>query len=155
MRALLACAALILSTIIAGSAHASVGFSCGAKDSNVRLAIEAAYGTSLGGGAANFGGDIEIVAKDVPERLRRISLDLDHLGQNWFRGRDIKLVARWQSAEEEPYMEVTLVVETRRGEAEESPYVGTYELWVDAAPSEDRAEWLRFEASGEAACTVG
>ena len=154
MRAVHACAALILSTI-AGSAHASVGYSCGAKDSNVRLAIEAAYGTSLGGGAANFGGDIEIVAKDVPERLRRISLDLDHLGQNWFRGRDIKLVARWQSAEEEPYMEVTLVVETRRGEAEESPYVGTYELWVDAAPSEDRAEWLRFEASGEAACTVG
>ena len=155
MRALLACAALIVSAIVAGSAHASVGYSCGAKDSNVRLAIEAAYGTSLGGGAANFGGDIEIFDKNVPERLRRVSLDLDHLGQNWFRGRDIKLVARWQSAEEEPYMEVTLVVETRRGEAEESPYVGTYELWVDAAPSEDRAEWLRFEASGEAACTVG
>src|SRR6266446_2323383 len=116
MRAILACAALIMSTIIAGSAHASVGYSYGAKDSNVRLAIAAAYGTSLGGGAANFGGDIEIFDKSVPERLRRISLDLDHLGQNWFRGRDVKLVARWQSAEEEPYMEVTLVVETRRGE---------------------------------------
>ena len=155
MRAILACAALIVSTFIAGSAHASVGYSCGAKDSNVRLAIEAAYGTSLGGGAANFGGDIEIFVKDVPERLRRISLDLDHLGQNWFRGRDIKLVARWQAPEEEPFMEVTLIVEVRRGEAEESPYVGTYELWVDAAPSEDRTEWFRLETSGDAACMIG
>ena len=72
MRAILACAAMIVSTIIVSSAHASVGFSCGAKDSNVRLAIEAAYGTSLGGGAANFGGDSDILVKDVPERVRRI-----------------------------------------------------------------------------------
>jgi hypothetical protein len=91
----------------------------------------------------------------VPERLRRVSLDLDHLGQNWFRGRDIKLVARWQAPEEEPFMAVTLIVEVRRGEAEESPYVGTYELWVDAAPSEDRTEAFRLETSGDATCIVG
>ena len=155
MRAILACAALIVSTIIAGSAHASVGYSCGAKDSNVRLAIAAAYPTRLGGEPANFGGDIEIFDKTVPERLRRVWFDLDHLGQGWFRGREIKFVARWQAPDEEPFAQVVLIVEVRRGEAEESPYVGTYELWVEAAPSIDEAEAHKFETSGGVTCTVG
>jgi hypothetical protein len=154
MRAALLVTALILPALFAGSAQASIGYSCSAKDATVRLSIAGAYGTSLGSGVANFGGDIEILGATVPDRLRRVWFDLDHLGQNWFYHRDIKLVAVWRSSEEDPFAEVILVVETRRGDAEESPYTGTYRLLVDAAPVEDQVEEFRFEASGTAICML-
>jgi hypothetical protein len=155
MRAALLVTALILSAFIASPADASVGYTCNAKDANARLAIGAAYGTSIGSGIANFGGEIENFDKTVPERVRRVSLDLDHISQGWFRGRDIKFAARWQSPDDEPFAEVVLIVETRRGEAEEDPYVGNYQLTVYAAPPESGGEWTTFEASGDVTCTVG
>ena len=50
------------------------------------------------------------------------------LVQDWFVGRDIKILMRWEPVDDAPYREVILIIEARRGKAEESAYLGRYSL---------------------------
>jgi hypothetical protein len=155
MRAFVLFCLIVLSALSADIARASAGYSCSAKDANAKFTVSGTFSMGLGGGIANFGGDIEIFDKAAPERLQRIWLDLDHLGQSWSYHRDIKLMARWQSPEEEPFAEVILIIETRRGEAEDSPYVGSFELLIEAAAPGNSTDSYRLEIRGDATCSIG
>jgi hypothetical protein len=91
----------------------------------------------------------------VPEGLRKFRLDLGHLGQDWFYDRDLKLLARWQRPGSEPFGEVIVIIETRRGETEESRYLGNYELVIEAAAPEGGTEPINLRARGNVTCTLG
>lgn len=142
--------AALLATLV--PAHATVGFACYAEDKAAVIAVNGAYGTSLGGGMASFGGDIEIRLKAVPTELRKRHLDRSHVSQHWFVGRDLKILTRWDAAEGEPFGEVVLIVETHRGKAEESSYRGRYALRVHLAPKTPGGEMRILKAGGTVVC---
>jgi hypothetical protein len=148
MRIALVCLAALLA--FSGQAHASVGFSCQAQDAALKFLIEGAYGRSIGMGPGNFGGEVEVKLKGVPDDARKLKLEMSHLTQNWFQGRDLKLTVYWLKEGDGPSPEVVLIIETRRGKSEESPYRGTYVLKVSSPQSDGRPR----EASGRVECVT-
>ena len=117
----------------------------------MKFTLEGAYGRSVGSGIGNFGGEAEIKLKGVPADARRLKLDSSHLSQNWFHERDLKLTVYWLKEGDGPSPEIVLVIETRRGKSEESPYRGSYALKVFAP---DSAEGEPREARGKVSCSV-
>src|SRR5262245_52823867 len=86
----------------AGQADASASLSCQANDPSVKFALEGAWGRSAGSGVGNFGGEIEIKLKAVPDHARKLKLETSHLTQNWYHDRDIKLAIQWIRDGDEP-----------------------------------------------------
>jgi hypothetical protein len=148
----IACIILAVLLIVVTPARATVGFACYAKDKAATIAVNGAYGTSLGGGMASFGGDIEIRLKAVPAEMKKLHLDRSHVSQHWFVGRDLRILTRWDRPEGEPFGEVLLIVETRRGKAEESSYRGRYTLQVHLAPKAPGGEMQIVKAGGTVIC---
>jgi len=136
-------------------AHATVGFSCDGTDDAVKFVVNGAYGTSLGSGLAAFGADIDILLLSAPHELRALHLDRSHVRQDWFVGRDIKILMRWAPVDDAPYREVILVIEAGRGEQEESAYLGRYSLRIQWMPPDPGAEAKQLEANGEVSCRTG
>ncbi len=136
-------------------ARATVGFSCGGTDDAVKFVANGAYGTSLGSGLAAFGADIDILLPSAPHELRVLHLDRSHVRQDWFVGRDIKILMRWEPVDDAPYREVILIIEARRDEQEESAYLGRYSLRVQWMPPDPGAEAKKLEADGEVSCGTG
>jgi hypothetical protein len=147
-------AVIIAAALLAAStpARATIGFAYNAQDRAATIAVSGAYGTSLGSAMANFGADIEIRLKAVPAELTKLHLDRSHVSQHWFNGRDLKIFTRWDRPEGEPFGEVLLIVETRRGKPEESPYRGRYMLQVNLAPVKPGGEMRIVKASGTVSC---
>jgi hypothetical protein len=135
------------------SASATVGFSCNAADKSIKLGIDGAYGTGLGSTLANFRGDAGILLPGIPDDVRKLQFDSSHVRQNWFVGRTLNIMMVWQL--DEPYREVTLFIETRRGRKEESPYLGRYTLSINVAPVEPATEGKRYETTGTVSCGIG
>ena len=148
---------VVLAVLLCNStpARATVGFSCGGADDTVKFVVDGAYGTSLGSGLAAFGADINILLPSAPDELRNLHLDRSHVRQDWFVGRDIKILMRWEPADTAPYREVILIVEAQRGEEEESAYLGRYSLRVQWMPADPGAESKRIEVDGEVSCGTG
>jgi len=132
-------------------AHASVGFSCVVNDAAMKATLEGSYGRSVGSGPGNFGGEAEIKLKGVPADARKLTIASSHLTQNWFHERDLKLTIYWMKDGDGPSPEVVLMIETRCGKSEDSPYRGTYALKVfDPASAEGKPR----EARGRVSCSV-
>lgn len=151
MRALLIVSALLAASLTA--AHATVGFACNGDDASAKIQINGAYGTSIGSGLANFGGQLEILLPEAPKDIRKITFTRKHVVQQWFTGRDMKFLLRFEK--QKPYRDVVLIIETRRGEEEESPYEGTYALTIEMPPDPPAIETRRIEANGKASCGTG
>jgi hypothetical protein len=146
MRVTIAAAILLA---CAGEAGASASLACTAKDPAAEFALEGAWGRSAGSGVANFGGEIEIKLKGVPDYARKLKIETSHLTQHWYQGRDIKLAVQWMREGNDPSAEVLLVIETQRGKAEESSYRGRYQLTV-SMPDSDKPR----TASGRVSCSA-
>ncbi len=136
-------------------ARATVGFSCGGTDDAVKFVVNGAYGTGLGSGLAAFGADIDILLPTAPHELRALHLDRSHVRQDWFVGRDIKILMRWEPIDNARYREVILIIVARRGEQEESAYLGRYSLRIQWMPPDPGAEAKKLEADGEVSCGTG
>jgi hypothetical protein len=136
-------------------ARATVGFACNSEDDAVKFVVNGAYGTSLGSGLAAFGADIKVLLPSAPKELRDLHLDRSHVRQDWFVGRDIKILMRWEPIDDAPYREVILIIEARRGKAEESAYLGRYSLRLQWMPPGPGVETKKLEASGKVACGTG
>ena len=136
-------------------ARATVGFSCGAEDDAVKFVVDGAYGASLGSGLAAFGADVKILLPPAPNELRELHLDRSHVRQDWFVGRDIKILMRWEPVDNAPYREVILIIEAQRGEDEESSYLGRYSLRIRWMPRDPGAESKMLEADGNVSCGTG
>ena len=134
----------------AGEAGASAGVSCQANDPSLTFTLEGAWGRSAGSGVGNFGGEVEIKLKAVPDYVRKLKLETRHLTQNWYHDRDIKLAVQWTRDGDEPSAEVTLFIETQRGKAEESAYRGRYKLTIFVPDSDGKPR----EASGRVTCSA-
>jgi hypothetical protein len=151
----------ILVAVLAGllgcplPARATVGFFCGGEDDAVKFGINGAYGTSLGAGLAAFGADIEIGLPSVPGELRKLQLDRSQVRQDWFVGRDIKFLMRFEPVDSAPYREVILIVQAQRGEEEESAYLGRYSLRIRWMPPVAGAEPKELKSDGEVTCGTG
>jgi hypothetical protein len=148
---------LVSIALLAGlaPARATVGFACGADDKAARLSVSGAYGTGLGTGLANFGADIELRLKDAPAEIRKLHLDSSHVSQHWFNGRDLKIMTYWQRPDNEPFAEIILIIDTRRGSAEESPYRGRYTLQINLPPVAPSLEQRSLKTSGAITCGTG
>jgi hypothetical protein len=153
MRIALVTSAMLLAAWL--PAHATIGFSCDAEDAAAKFSVGGAYGTSLGSGLANFGADIEIRRNTVPPELRKLRLDRRDVSQHWFNGRELKLIARWERTEGEPFGEIVLTIQTRRGKAEESPYRGRYDLQINLPPVPPSSEQQRLIVRGAVTCGTG
>jgi hypothetical protein len=146
MRTTIAAAILLA---CAGEAGASASLACQADDPSVTFALEGAWGRSAGSGVGNFGGEVEIKLKAVPDYTRKLKLETSHLTQNWYHGRDIKLAVLWMREGNEPSAEVLLIVEAQRGKGEENAYRGRYKLTV-SMPDSDKPR----TASGRVTCSA-
>ena len=136
-------------------AQATIGFGCHAEDKAAKLEISGAYGTSIGSGQANFGVEIAIKDARVPDMLRNLTLDRSHVSQNWFNDRDLRIMTYWQPQDTALYREVVMIVATRRGKAEESPYRGQYRLLISFMPTDTAQEATRLELYGRIECGTG
>ncbi len=136
------------------SAHATTSFSCDGEDASAKFQISGAYGTSIGSGLANFGGDLHILLADAPKDIRKIKLTRKLVVQQWYIGRDMKFLLRFEK--QKPYRDVVLIVDTRRAEDDETaPYEGTYTLSIEMPPVPPATDTKRIEASGKASCGAG
>ena len=76
---------------LTGEAHATGGFSCSIDDNVVKLSAEGLFTRGMGEPVLNFGGNIEVLSKQVPANLRTLELGRNNLAQTWLHGKDIKL----------------------------------------------------------------
>jgi hypothetical protein len=136
-------------------AHATIGFSCDGDDKAARLSISGAYGTSLGSGLVNFGADIAVRMAAAPPELRKLHFGPADVSQQWFNGRELKIMTHWQRPDNEPFGEVILIIDTRTSNAEERPYRGRYTLQINLAPIAPSAEQRRLKTSGAMTCGTG
>jgi len=141
-------AALLLAC--AGEARSSAGVSCQADDASVKFSLEGAWGRSAGSGPGNFGGEVAIKLKPVPDYARKLTIETRHLTQHWYHDRDLKLAVQWLRDGDEPSAEVLLLIETRRGKAEQSAYPGRYKLTISAPNSDGKPR----QASGRVTCSA-
>jgi len=132
-------------------AAASTSVSCEAADAALKFTLEGAFGRTVGSGPGNFGGEIEIKLKGIPDYARKLKPEMRHLTQNWFHDRDLKLAVMWTRDGDGPSVEVILQIETaRKGKSEEGPYRGRYTLTIFDAESDGTPR----KASGKATCVA-
>jgi hypothetical protein len=153
MRIVVIAVAALLASL--APARATLGFACNAGDKAVTFSMGGAYGMSLGSGMANLAADIEIRLTAAPAELRKLHLDRRHVTQQWFNGRDLRIITRWERPDGESFGEVLLIIETRRGKAEESPYRGRYALRIHLAPLAPGGEMRSLTAGGTVSCGTG
>ena len=135
----------------AAQAAASTSVSCEAADASLKFSLEGAFGRTIGSGAGNFGGEIEIKLKGIPDYARKLKPEMRHLTQNWFHDRDLKLAVMWTRDGDDPSVEVILQIETaRKGKAEEAPYRGRYTLTIFDPESDGTPR----KASGKVSCVA-
>jgi hypothetical protein len=132
-------------------AVASTSVSCEAADASLKFSLEGAWGRTIGSGAGNFGGEIEIKLKGIPDYARKLKPEMRHLTQNWFHDRDLKLAVVWTRDGDDPSVEVILQIETaRKGKAEEAPYRGRYALTI----FDPATDGTPRKASGKVSCVA-
>jgi hypothetical protein len=152
-RIVIALAALLTSF---AQAHSSSSLACEAEDKAATVNIAGAHGRGLCSGLSGFRAEIGLKLASVPADIRKLELDSSHVSQQWFNGRDFKLATRWEPATDKaPYREVVLIVETRRGKAEESLYRGRYTLQIVVGSGDPAVAATRQEVSGAISCSVG
>jgi hypothetical protein len=154
MKASMRIIVLALTALLATAAQASatVGFSCQAKDKTVTLEVSGAYGMSIGSGSANFGAIIEIKDPRIPDVLRKVTLTRSDLSQNWFNDRDLRLMTHWEPQDTGLYRELVMIISTRSGKAEGSPFRGRYTLMINFMQSTAATDATRLELHGAITC---
>ena len=137
--------------VCTAQAFASTSVSCEASDASLKFSLEGAFGRTIGSGAGNFGGEIEIKLKGIPDYARKLKPEMCHLTQNWFPNRDLKLAVMWTRDGDDPSIEVILQIETaRKGKAEEAPYRGRYTLTI----FDPKSDGTPRKASGKVSCVA-
>lgn len=151
----LASIAILGIALSARPASATESVECSFDDKSAKVVIQAAVG-SAGGGVANFGGEVEIKLKGVPDDLRKVTLERDHLTQVWFDGPELRLRTYRERADDRPHGYVEIAIVTRRkGKSEESPYVGAYDLTVHHMTKDEGGEGKTAKARGKVECSAG
>ena len=132
-------------------AFASTSVSCEAADASVKFSLGGAWGRTIGSGPGNFGGEIELKLKGIPDYARKLKPEMRHLTQNWFHDRHLKLAVQWTRDGDDPSVEVILQIETaRKGKAEEAPYRGRYTLTI----FDPKSDGTPRKASGKVTCVA-
>jgi len=130
---------------------ASTSVSYDAADAAVKFALEGAFGRTTGSGPGNFGGEIEIKLKGIPDYAGKLKPELRHLNQNWFNDRELKLAVVWMRDGDDPSVEVILQIETtRKRKSEIAPYRGRYTLTI----FDPASDGMPRKASGKASCVT-
>src|SRR5262245_14090384 len=128
-------------------AAATATVDCSFSDGNLAFEAGATVSHGFGESFARFTGKLEIRAKNTPEDLRKLELDLEHLAQRWFYGNDLKLRLYRESSGEGPHASVELVVETKRAAKDKNDYRGSYVLNMSqAVGGEEKTLTLRGRA---------
>lgn len=149
MRSFLGGLAILL--VCSTQAFASTSVFCEAADASLKFTLEGAFGRTIGSGPGNFGGEIEIKLKGIPDYARKLKPEMRHLTQNWFHDRDLKLAVMWTRDGDDPSVEVILQIETaRKGKSEEGPYRGRYTLTI----FDPETDGTPRKASGKASCVA-
>ena len=131
-------------------ARALENFSCKVEDAQVKFTVGAQ--TRDVGRLFDFGGTLEIARPGLAPDFRNLRLGNDHLAQNWVDGQELKLAVHHRRTEA-PYGLVTLVIETRVRDTDESSFRGSYTLVVYDEPAAGREAQL-FTLRGAVACTA-
>jgi hypothetical protein len=129
---------------LAGEAHATGGLSCTVDDANMSLNADTAVSRGMGGQFISFKAEAEIKAREVPDALRKLTLD-SALIHHWYTGNEIKL-SFYKETEAGDHASVDISIETKlpEGAEEDAALEGEYELRIFGAPP----------GGGEAASTV-
>ncbi len=147
---------LTLTTLLLGAAPvlATGGLSCTFKDRNVSFDAEATFSRGVGEGFVSFSSKLEVLAKAMPDDLRKLQLELEHLTQRWLYGKELKLRLYHERSGPGLHGYVEMVVETKQSAKEETDYRGTYVLTAYHIPSEG-ADGKTITLRGRAACSLG
>ncbi|NJM29355.1 MAG: hypothetical protein HC855_03880 [Rhizobiales bacterium] len=137
-------AALACLPLLALPARATGGLGCSIDDANLKLTADTAVSRGMGGQFINFTASAEILAKEAPEDMRKLTLD-KALIHHWYTGREIKL-SFYSERNDNNFASIDIAIETTlpEGAEEDADFQGTYDLSIFAAP----------QGGGDAAATV-
>ena len=114
---------LVFSSLPAG---ASGGLWCNIDDANLKLNVESGVTHGMGGPFFNFKASAELLAKDVADDFRHLTLD-NKLVHSWLDGDETRLLLYVEREGGKPFGSVEILIETS-GDREEIDLKGTYEV---------------------------
>ena len=144
--------AAVLASILSTEGHATANASCSASDENIDFNFEALSGQKTAGPFFGAKATAELLAKEVPEDFRTLSLQNDQ-AQTWVSGTDFNLHFHRERPADQPFAEMDLLIETsRKANLDDLVFKGTYKLRLRAAPARAEGTKVEVEISGKATC---
>lgn len=144
--------ALLVSTATAGSASASGGLNCRARDGSVDLELRSGVSRGLGGALFQFKAELRLKAKGIAPDLAKTAFAQENIAHSWVVGREARLLLYREREGSAPhgYVQITLLT---RAKPESMEAAGTYEVTVfDAGEGGDGAG---RSFKGRANCSFG
>lgn len=142
--ALVAATALCATPVLA-----SGGVSCSAGDREAKFTVGSPVARSMGGAFFQFAGEIELHGATVPADFRKVAVTRDHLAQNWFDARELKMRVYFER-QGEPHGTIELLVEAR-GHADAETWRGRYTLSIGEVVD---GEFRTRRLTGRVSCSV-
>lgn len=149
---------LALAAVLAGlptAASATGNLDCGIDDANLKFDFSALFGhgvvSPLMQGHARFESENPAIA----EPLRLFESDGTFLVQQWFEGRDLKLMFyRETEGEGVPFASIKLKIDALQPPDEDFGYVGKYQLVIQP-PIKDGETSEPVTLEGDVGCSAG
>ena len=136
------------------TASATGGVDCRIDDRNLKLEFEAAFSYSDIGGMFQARGRLAPKQARTFKTLKKIELKDADVGQQWFRGDDLKLMLyRETEGDGVPHAFVKLIIETTKPPEEDFAYSGTSVLTVQPAVVKGDEEAVTVK--GKVKCSAG
>src|SRR5688572_18164446 len=96
-------AAFAIAVFAATPASATAALACEFDDKNARFSVESVVGHGAGESVHNVNGTLETLLRGVPEDLRKIKFEQEHLTQSWIDRADLRLRLYRERGEKEPH----------------------------------------------------
>ena len=134
-------------------ASATGGVGCSINDANMDFGFEALFGYGSDSPLFQVQAQIDVKSDKVPPSLKKVEMDGTYLKQQWFEGKDIKLLLFAETKEgAAPYGSVKLVVEAVQADDDELSYPGSYVLTLQNGPSDEHEPVV---LKGKIECSAG
>jgi hypothetical protein len=151
MRFLTTCLALFL---MSGNALASGGLSCDSEeDAPARIVTEAGMTRGMGSPIFSLKGSVAIVDPAVPEDLRKVEFDQQHVPQYWLDMTSLRLKLYRERESDKPHGYVEITIQTQPRDSEEGAYGGSYTIEVYDTTG-DAAEGKIVKLEGPMSCYI-
>lgn len=149
---------IALAAMVAGlpaSAFATGNLDCSIDDANLKFTFEALFGHGVVAPLLQPRASFESKNPDIGKTLRSFETDGSFLKQQWFVGRDVKLLFYAETeGEGVPFSSIQLKIEAVQPPDEDFAYTGKYELVIQP-PVTGSATPDSVTVEGDVTCSAG